>query len=378
MRVSIEADENETATLRNCGLMTQNSDLLRTLFGCQREFYKTVGTEAYSDYSPESRYFKSTSSEGWRSYLIHLIGQEDRAKQLQHINDVIARRIALVAKPADPVGVDIDLSNTSVAERLGEITIPETFDMRFGNKIFTVTGVKEDKKQTALLDKALLEVHTEADTQVGNLQQEYATNLERVVRDYDTENETLREQLEHVLPAQHIGWDLLREGVVIDSSDNEHRIFIPMKVTIKEIVSESDGRRWELLPEYVEKFDTYLMVAVDNEFHVRWTHLYDRKFKDTIPLWHYSSGQICLGSVEPKMMQLWDIMAVRDDMQKMLEKINLDSIGKHNISNSPIQCDIKHAIHKYNDEMMLYRDDDIDEKPTISVAKEVGETAWTV
>jgi len=348
---------------------------LRTLFGEQREFYKVMQVDPYGSFSPDSRYFQATSNEGWRRYLIQLIGSEDRTEQIKRINDSIARRIALMAKPTDPVACEIDMSSPTVAKRVGAVTVPETIEMRMGNKIFTVTEVHEDKRKSALMERAVSASIADASAQLDSYQQEFSANLKQVVSNYEKENIRLRDEIKGIRPALTMPYECLRAGMQVNKDSGGYSVYIPFAVKYKQIVHGE--RTWKIHPDFQKTYKGHLVVAIDTGYHVRWTNIYDEAFEDDFPLWHRSGGTLCLGTYEPKVTCLRDIIRVRDEIQKLFEKINLGSLGRAHISHYEHTEIINDEIKEYSRRRDAFRRGETEDLPFFDESIAVEVKTWT-
>ena len=148
---------------------------------------------------------------------------------------------------------------------------------------------------------------------------------------YNTEIKKLKDQIKNNLPALDISKPLLDRGVrVVSPSKSEYQIYIPIHLHYKHIVTEYSV--WTLKKDYQRVQDGYLLIAVDMNFNFRWGWIYDTHFQNTVELFHaLGDGDLCLGSYQVKMTRLEDIVRVRDEIQKMYETINTESISTANI-----------------------------------------------
>lgn len=354
-----------------------NERLLRNLFGEQREYFKAMNIEPYGSFSPDSRYFTATSSNGWRKYLTQLIGADDRHKQLQRINQVVTRRLCLMAKKIPPAVTQVTLGEGTVSAVPVEIESPATMDIRIGNKIYSVTEVKEDNRNTALLDKAIGSVQDEALSRVKELENEFKYNISSVSRQYDTEIAKLKVQVRDTIPAASLGRDALRNGLIVDVWNREYRIYVPISLHYKYVTMNEGKEIWKLYKKYQVRVDGYLMVATDRELRVKHTYIFDRQFNSRLPLFHVSGSSLCLGTYEPKMTCFSDAFRIRDELAKVLEKINLDSLGMENIDLYEDAKEIHRAIREYLAEWEDYYDGETEDEPTLSIGTREGDKVWS-
>ena len=368
LSVQVEpANDDEKSILDSCGLL--GSNLLRSMFGSQREYYQLTNTTNYSGYSPDSRYFRSTDNEGWRKYLVNLMGADDRKRQLQTINDAVARRILLLAKKIAPVACELTLESAAPV-RIVDMEMPETMEVRIGNKIFRATKVLEDTDQTGLLESVKSELSVQAQTQLDGYLQEYATNLERMRDDYERKLGHLQSRMDTMLPALHYGKEVMKHGIMVRPYEQEYQIYIPIDLHYKYVVSSRYHVRWKLKKEYSHKYSGYLMVAIDKDYNIRWHYIYDKEFtkSPSMPLWHVNGGQLCLGTYKMQMRCITDIVRIRDDIANMLESINIDSLGTAYVAENDEENEVRQHVKEYRSNLEHWDvcPEDFDDEPSLS------------
>jgi len=312
------------------GKMTHN--LLKKCFITQGDFYREVGIPNFKTFQPDWHYFAATSSEGWQSCIGKIVADVHRDDVLRRIGQIIANKIGLFTQKITPIAISTtttDAGPGATAVNLTDVT-GKNLKLLIGNKVFVAHSVDESAMDSALIDTAKGELEANATAQIKGFETEFSNNLVLMTKQYEKQIKEMKDKMKSQLPAMTIPDELLREHIQVTVNDHEYKIYIPIHLQFKYLTTSRQV--WELKKKWQLQQDGYLMLAIDNAWHLRWTWLYDKKFKDKICMWHTDGKDLCLGTYEPKLKSLSDVPRIRDDIAMLFETIYTGSIGSTNIT----------------------------------------------
>jgi len=343
------------------GVTTHDSQgLMRKCFASHGDFFREVGISNFRTFQPDWTYFSSSQSSGWRKFMAKLVADGDREEILKRIGNIVLVKLGLLTRQVKPVTTSGELNNAAKVPATVNVTdmAGNQVEIKIGDHVYKAYKLETDPQKTSLLDKAKTEFADKANAQLKGFQSEFSNNLSIMSKQYEKEIKDMKQKMANQLPALDIPMDLLREGVFVVSPGNEYRIYIPIKLHYKEIVTQY--HIWKLKQDYQLKQNGYLVVAVDGKFNYRWTNIYDTKLRDRLILWHVSGHQLCLGTYTVKMRGLEDIIRVRDEIADMLTRINTQSIGSRHLPESGRQRQIKRCMGNRMDFTDSNGDDRVD------------------
>ena len=360
-------------------------DLFRKCFSSHGDFFRIVGIRNFRPYKPDDRGFASAANSGWQTFMNRLVLEADRDETLNTIAYVFINKIRLLTKKINPVVVTEQITTPRPIPITVSLTdLPEKpLRLQIGNKLFGIHEVTEMTAENALVQSAITDIESRAIAQLEGHTTDYAENLVLMKQQYTSEVRKLKDQVKNNLPALAIPDSLLAQHVQYLPYGSQYELFIPILVHYKYVTTP--WHIWELKKEWQHKQNAILQVRVTiNKDTYLVGHLYvcDKDFQDTVPLWHVMDrNELCLGTYEPKMKQLSDIIQIRNDMQRMLEKINTDSMSKRNL------CDKQNELRELIETVSFKEFDDLEDGrkdmdlsgiAVLKMKKEDGDGVWKV
>jgi len=356
--------------------------LFRACYHTQGDFFREAGITNYRNFNPDSTSFNSS---GWGTFMKHLITQPDREDTLTRMGHLLLNKICLLASKVKPVAVEAPLTGARPAPvtiNLKDVS-GKIVRIQLGNKIFEAHEVSEAKGANSLVARAVAKIEASASAQLGSYAEEFSETLKRLHTQHKSTVRELKARADRDLPTLDIPSDLLATGIQVSGRAGYYDVFLPIRLHYKYLATP--WHVWELDKEYQCVQHAKLWLILNREFYYNGAFLRDKYFKDTVQLWHSGADEVlCLGSYGDNMRRidkLEDTLKVRDDIQRLLQIINTDSMQTENLRGKQRELEnkIEGASWADFDDMPgdLTQDMDFSEVASLKSSKGEGGVIWT-